>query len=50
LNFDRSAIANVADMTAIQKIYNRIMEVDALNAQEILNLRKFASDLIKWDK
>lgn len=50
LNFSRSAIISETDITAIKKIYNRIMEADRLNWAELLNLRKFADWLAKWDK
>lgn len=50
LNFNNSALSTPADMTAIQKIFDRIMWTTNMNADSILNLRTFASDLTKWDQ
>lgn len=50
LNFDKSSLTVPADMTAIQKIYDRLMTADTFTVKDVLNLRTFASDLTKWDQ
>jgi len=50
LNFDKSVLSVPADMSAIQKIFDRINEATEMNIDAVLDLRTFASALTKRDQ